>query len=941
MKIRITLLFTALSLFSVLSASAALSLTDGLVSYWPMDAISGGSTPDVSFANNFNTVGTPTTTTGHTGAGSTAITFPTTADYLSISHGADQTLNGLPIYGGRRYTIALWVKGPATAGKAVFTEATTTATTPFIILQTGAGGAGTPASKLDIIIRNDGGGATPLNHVGSTNTVFDSTWHHIAWVDDNGACQMYVDGNPDKSFTYTNTGTYTFNNTVLGALVRTTVSMQYNTASFDDVAIWERPLTPAEVVQVKNGSLPNPVLARVPAFLKEPTSVTRQNGDWAAFSTLVLNNRPFTFQWYRNGSPIGTGTAATYQSTANYTNNNGDTFSIAVTNGTGFAVSSNAVLTVSADASPNITSGIISYWPLDEVTNTPPVTPEPYAGNFMVLSNMDATFLVPGQYGNALSFDGLTQFARRLNGAPIGGASAYSVSVWVKGDGNTQNDRRVFSEGNGTNTAPLFTIGTDSGGTSQAASILVRNDANSAVLNGKKSTRLPFDNNWHHLVWTDSSGQGRLYVDGVLDETDYTYIRSGTFTLDQTSLGAVYRNVPGNYYFGYVDEPASWNRQLSWTEVQQLFTNGVPHPAPVTPPAITSQPADKTNGVFNGDTVNFTVQATGTQPLSYRWRKNGSDINGLTNPSALTNQLTLANVQTTDNGTYSVVITNSGGALTSAVVQLTVVSYTPATNGLVLAADVDLAGFPLVQSGFSPFSLAVNGTNYDGVNVTVSPIGTSLTDRQRTSPVDVPPYFNQANLFDDFIFANSANDGTGMRILIERLATNTLYGLTVWSFDSGSLGQRMSDWTETSSGTPVTLQTGYTFDGSIPPTNDFEQTLGGLVTSSANGKLQIEGIRHGGTSFGVFVNGIRLVANPIPASRISKYALTNGLNVLAITSSYPNQQVWVQESPDLISWSNSATATPVLTNGMVTTFTAPVSNAQMFYRSASTNAVVH
>src|SRR5687767_14848364 len=42
---------------------------------------------------------------------------------------------------------------------------------------------------------------------------------------------------------------------------------------------------------------------------------------------------------------------------------------------------------------------------------------------------------------------------------------------------------------------------------------------------------------------------------------------------------------------------------------------------PPTPPTITSQPQSQT--VNEGATVTFSVTATGTQPLSYRWRKNG------------------------------------------------------------------------------------------------------------------------------------------------------------------------------------------------------------------------------------------------------------------------------------------------------------------------------
>lgn len=43
-------------------------------------------------------------------------------------------------------------------------------------------------------------------------------------------------------------------------------------------------------------------------------------------------------------------------------------------------------------------------------------------------------------------------------------------------------------------------------------------------------------------------------------------------------------------------------------------------------PAITTQPQNQ--NVAAGGSVTFTVQATGTEPLSYQWRFNGTDIPG-------------------------------------------------------------------------------------------------------------------------------------------------------------------------------------------------------------------------------------------------------------------------------------------------------------------------
>ena len=77
------------------------------------------------------------------------------------------------------------------------------------------------------------------------------------------------------------------------------------------------------------------------------------------------------------------------------------------------------------------------------------------------------------------------------------------------------------------------------------------------------------------------------------------------------------------------------------------------------PPSISIQPTNQT--VRQGSNAVFTVTAAGTAPLSYRWLFKGTNfLAGATNAS-----LTLTNVQLTNMGNYSVVVTNVVGSVTS------------------------------------------------------------------------------------------------------------------------------------------------------------------------------------------------------------------------------------------------------------------------------------
>lgn len=102
-----------------------------------------------------------------------------------------------------------------------------------------------------------------------------------------------------------------------------------------------------------------------------------------------------------------------------------------------------------------------------------------------------------------------------------------------------------------------------------------------------------------------------------------------------------------------------------------------------TGPSIISHP--QSQSVLPGKSVTFSVSASGTPPLSYQWRFNGTNISGATASS-----LTLSNVQTNDAGNYAVLVSNNDGSTLSATAILTVtaapnipplVSINAPTNG--------------------------------------------------------------------------------------------------------------------------------------------------------------------------------------------------------------------------------------------------------------------
>ena len=125
------------------------------------------------------------------------------------------------------------------------------------------------------------------------------------------------------------------------------------------------------------------------------------------------------------------------------------------------------------------------------------------------------------------------------------------------------------------------------------------------------------------------------------------------------------------------------------------------------PPMITTQPVGQTNVV--GDDVTFSVTASGTAPLSYQWRLDGSPLAGRT-----ATNLMLTHVQQSQAGGYTVVITNIAGAVTSTVAPLRV-NLPPDTTAPIITI-VSPTGNPTYATDTNFLTLA--GTASDNLGVT-------------------------------------------------------------------------------------------------------------------------------------------------------------------------------------------------------------------------------
>jgi uncharacterized repeat protein (TIGR03803 family) len=121
------------------------------------------------------------------------------------------------------------------------------------------------------------------------------------------------------------------------------------------------------------------------------------------------------------------------------------------------------------------------------------------------------------------------------------------------------------------------------------------------------------------------------------------------------------------------------------------FGGGTVFSLKVLPPYITIQPYSQS--IAQGANATFEVTVGGNPALTYQWQFNGGNLATSTNAS-----LTITNVQPWNAGSYDVIVTNDYGAITSAVVTLTI--GTPSTPPQIITSGASF-GFQTNQFGFN------------------------------------------------------------------------------------------------------------------------------------------------------------------------------------------------------------------------------------------------
>jgi hypothetical protein len=630
--------------------------TSGLVGYWPFN----GNANDESGNGNNGTVNGATLTTDRNGNVNRAYSFNGVSDFINVPSNTGLNLIG-------NFTLSAWVKlANSSISNSSYEH-------HFILSKNGGiTGQGTWHMALEsqtnqpFQIHYNADPCFCSNTMGGANSqINDINWHliNISYNSTNQELKYFLDGNlvyTSTQFNYTNQIT-TYD--LLIGKENIGVPGFFN-GKIDDIGIWNRALTQQEITNLFTSSLP------------PPCSVS------ASDSTICL----------------------------------GETVSLSVSS----SLTSNTSPCVSTDLPINLQSGLVGYWPFCGNAND-------VSGNGNNGAVNGAT-LTSDRFGNAnsaYSFDGGSAFIS-LSAAFFNGStsvSSMSYSTWVNINSLPAN---------GTS----FAI-SNKEGYWRSIGLSINSDGSFSFGGSQPSPQGYFgissqpnsisSNTWSLLSVTFSNGVLKLYKDGVqvaittasYSQLNYSYLQLGNST-STNHFGAAQPVSPGltAFFNGTIDEFATWDRELTASEIQQLYNQGqntyswsngaTTSTTSVSPTATATYSCTVTsNGVSCTDDVTILVDTPPTPTITPSSSTSICSGGSLT----LTSSSATGNLWATGETAQSIVVSTAGNYGVT-------VTNTSGCSALSLNTTVNVNALPTVNAGIDQAVCA-------GTSVTLSGTGTN------------------------------------------------------------------------------------------------------------------------------------------------------------------------------------------------------------------------
>ena len=391
-----------------------------------------------------------------------------------------------------------------------------------------------------------------------------------------------------------------------------------------------------------------------PFITSQPSSRTNNAGTTATFTVVATGTAP-SYQWFHGASSISGATAATL-TLLNVSHLDAGSYSVVLSNAAAVVTSSSASLTV-------IDGPAITSQPVSVTTNA----------------------------GGTVSF------------SVANGGTAPFTYQWIQNGTNILVDTSNITGSTNTTLTITNVLGTNGG----IYTVAISNPAGTVTSSNAILTVIdPIITSQPTGVVTNEGNAVSFSVTAYgTTPLSYQWLLNGSTvaggtaaTLNLTALDAA----AGNY-------------TVVVTNVYGSVTSSIATLV-VIDPAIVSQPTNVT--AFDGSTVTFSVGAVGSPVLTYQWQLDGVNIvDGFGITGSTTAMLTITNVADSDDGTYTVIVTNHTGSVTSAPAML--VTFPPLITSQPESLNVLIgqpASFSVSANGQAPFSYQwqFHGTNVPG-----------------------------------------------------------------------------------------------------------------------------------------------------------------------------------------------------------------------------------
>jgi fibronectin type 3 domain-containing protein/azurin len=258
-------------------------------------------------------------------------------------------------------------------------------------------------------------------------------------------------------------------------------------------------------------------------------------------------------------APTGTGT--TYNDTTNLQPSTSYSYRVlavdAVPNLSGY---SNVASATTAAAS----TGLVASYPFSEGTGT---TTADRSGNANHGTITGASWTAQGKFGNALSFNGTSNFVSIPDAATLDLSIAGTVEAWVRMS-SASRWNSVMAKGN-SNSNPAHNYALEITDTNRVLCILGNGSSSLVVMSASALS----NNTFYHLACTWDGATVSLYINGALSaSSDQTISPNGNTS--PLYIGQFGGN--SDRFAGIIDEVRIYNRALSPTEIQQDSTTPIP-----------------------------------------------------------------------------------------------------------------------------------------------------------------------------------------------------------------------------------------------------------------------------------------------------------------------------------------------------------------------------